>query len=193
MNLKCTLPTQILFSDRKKIKNLQQTIKNLGKNSAIIIREYDLESKARSNFAKKILQISSRNHIIIGKDLNLARELKADGVHFSDLNKLPISALIAKKSNPKLILSFSCHCYKTLLWSLKLNIFDIIFISPVFQTTSHENKKNIGIINLGKMTTKNSLGKKNNIYALGGINNKNFKPLKKIGIKGFGAIDFFNH
>lgn len=193
MNFRYKLPAQILFTDRKKINNLEKTIKNLGKNSAIIIREYDLKTKDRSDFAKNVSKLSRQNKIIVGKDLNLAQSLKADGVHFSDLDKLPIKAIIKKRSSPNFLFSYSCHSYKNLLQALRINIFDIIFISPIFPTTSHKKQKSVGIIRFGKMVTKNSIAKKNNIYALGGINRKNFNSLRKIGIKGFGAIDFFNH
>lgn len=185
----------VLFTDRKKISNFEKVIKNLPKNSAIIIREYDLAKKDRKDFAKKISTLARvRNDlkILVGKDFALAQEIKADGIHFSDFDKLPLE-FFKKNSFPKnFIFSFSCHSLKSLFKSIRLNP-DMIFISPIFPSSSHIDAQNLGIINLAKIAVQNK--KQNyrfgNIYALGGIQKKNLKLIKKLPIKGFGAIDYF--
>jgi thiamine-phosphate pyrophosphorylase len=65
---------------------------------------------------------------------------------------------------------------------------DIIFISPVFDTTSHKEKKSLGVIKLGLMA---KLYKKP-VIALGGINNNNISLLKGLPIFGCAGIDVFN-
>ncbi len=185
----------VLFTDRKKISNFEKVIKNLPKNSAIIIREYDLAKKDRKDFAKKISTLARvRNDlkILVGKDFALAKEIKADGIHFSDFDKLPLQ-FFKKNSFPKnFIFSFSCHNLRSLFKSIKLRA-DMIFISPIFPSSSHIDAKNLGIMNLAKIAVQNK--KQNylfgNLYALGGIKKENLKMLKKLPIKGFGAIDYF--
>ena len=51
----------IFFTDRKKISDFEKTIKNLPKNSIIIIREYDLDKNLREDFAKKIINLNLFN------------------------------------------------------------------------------------------------------------------------------------
>ena len=190
-------------------------IKTLPKNSAIIIREYDLKKEEREIFARKIAKLARARSlkILVGKDFGLAKKIKADGVHFSDRDRLPLQ-FFKKKSFPKnFLFSFSCHSAKAFLRARKFRP-DMVFLSPVFATTSNPETKFLrhssassdgmginedlrqslfGLRNFAKIAVqnKNSLS----IYALGGINSQNLKILTKLKIKGFGAIDYFyeNH
>ena len=176
----------VFFTDRRKVFDFKKVIKNLPKNSVVIIREYDLATKEREIFAREISNLA-RNRglkILVGKDLILAKKIKADGVHFSDFDKLPFSLL--KPRN--FIFSFSCHSLKSFLGSQRLKP-DMIFISPIFPTSSHQETKSLGIQYLAKIITKNRNALP--IYALGGVNSTNIKSLKKLGLAGFGAINFF--
>jgi thiamine-phosphate pyrophosphorylase len=185
----------VLFSDRRKISDFDKIIKILPKNSAIIIREYDLDKNARAVFASKIFKSARKRpdlKILVGKDFALAKKFKADGIHFSDFDKLPLQ-FYRKNSFPKnFIFSFSCHSFKSLL-TLKNKGLNMVFISPIFPTTSHNEAKCLGAQNLAKIAVQN---KKQNyfdlpLYALGGVNKENLRILKKLPLQGFGAIDYF--
>lgn len=184
----------VFFTDRKKISDFSSVIKNLPKNSAIVIREYDLDNKSREIFARKIINLAKpRGHkILIGKDFSLAKKLKADGLHFSDFDKIPPQFLQKKLWPKKFIFSLACHSLKSALKMEKLTP-DLLFISPIFSTTSHTNAKSFGLKNLAKISfkTKNQSYFAPNIYALGGVNLENLKSLQKLPIQGFGAIDLF--
>jgi thiamine-phosphate pyrophosphorylase len=176
----------VFFTDRRKILDFEKTIKNLPKDAVIIIREYDLPKAEREDFAWKISNLArSKNlKVLVGKDLLLARKIKADGVHFSDFDKLPLGQL--RRRN--FIFSFSCHGLKSIILAGKLRP-DMVFISPIFPTSSHEEIKSLGLLRLAKIVIKKQ--KILPIYALGGINSSNIKALKKLGLSGFGAINFF--
>lgn len=190
----------VFFTDRKKISDFEKIIRILPKNSVIIIREYDLDKKKREDFARNIVNLARVKNreknlqIIIGKDFALARKIKADGIHFSDFDKLP-QIFLKKKSFPKkFIFSFACHNFKSALKALKLRP-DMIFISPIFATTSHLEAKIIGLRNLRKIA---SINKKEDylcarFYGLGGIDEKNIKSVRKTNISGFGAINLFKN
>ena len=191
------LPVSVFFSNRAVITSLESTIKHLPKNSAIIIREYDLEEKDREIFAKKIVALARPLglKILVGKDLSLAKKIKADGVHFSDFDKLPLQFFQQKNFPEKFIFSFSCHNLKSALKAEKSG-FDMIFISPIFPTTSHLNTKNMGLKNLAKISlkTKSTPYCESSFYALGGINSQNLSSIRKLNLAGFGAISLFlNH
>ena len=69
----------------------------------------------------------------------------------------------------------------------------MVFIAPIFPTTSHSDAKILGLKNLAKITSKTKslnyfLPK---IYALGGVNLQNIKSIRKLKLSGFGAIDLF--
>ena len=46
------------FTDRKKISDLNQVLKNLPKETCIIFREYDLQSQEREELALKYIKIA---------------------------------------------------------------------------------------------------------------------------------------
>lgn len=177
----------VFFTDRRKISDFKKTIKDLPKNSIVIIREYDLVKEEREIFAKEISTLSRAKgfKILVGKDLILAQKIKADGVHFSDFDKIPLQ--IMRRKN--LILSLACHSLKSVIKARKLRP-EMVFISPIFSTSSHQDTKSLGLLYLAKILAKNR--KTLPIYALGGVNSSNIKALKKLGITGFGAINFFS-
>jgi thiamine-phosphate pyrophosphorylase len=184
------------FTDRKKISDLNQVLKNLPKKTCVIFREYDLPSKNREELALKYLKISRQfgYDFLVGKDFNLALKIKCDGVHFSDndLTKFLLKIRYSCLKN-KLIFSFALHDTKNLFYHRKLKP-DIIFLSPIFKTSSHENQKPLGLFNYLKISTIfNKKITKNNFFPLGGIDLQNLRRLNKINITGFGAIDFFKN
>jgi thiamine-phosphate pyrophosphorylase len=190
-------PTSLLFTDRKKIPNLRQAIDNLPQNSAVIIREYDLSFSQREAFAKEIEGLirarKIRSKIIIGKNFALARKIRADGVHFSDFDRMPANFL-GKKLPKNFIFSFVCHDLASFvrLRNLKPRP-EIVFVAPVFPTTSHSGTKTFPFKNLAKISSKrqSQFYCPTKLYALGGVNKKNLNKLRKLGFSGFGAIDFF--
>lgn len=182
----------VFFTDRKKVLDLEKTVKNLPKNSWIIFREYDLDKKNREILAQKIAKIARVKSLkmLVGKDFALAQKIKAGGAHFSDKEKIPLQFL-QKKSFPKnFIFSFACHNLRSFLRIKKLPL-TAIFFSPIFPTTSHPHGRALGVNFLRKISGEKRIAKK--IFALGGINSKNIKTLRKLGIAGFGAIDLFLH
>lgn len=161
-------------------------------NSAIIIREYDLSQEERYEFALKIKGLVGDKDvkIIVGKDFELAKKIKANGIHFSDFDKVP-ELFFKKELFPKdFIFSFSAHSIKSLL-AMQNKGLTMLFLSPIFPSTSHLGQKSLGVEKIAKIISKNK--NLDYIYALGGINDKNIKLVRKAGFKGFGAIDFFNN
>ncbi len=139
--------------------------------------------------AKEIKKIAKKNHLtlLIGKNIKLAKEIKADGVHFSDQEKSWRKYLRYKRNNKKQILSCSCHNESSIKKANKLLI-DIKFISPIFLTKSYSENQTIGTKKLSKII-RNNINK--NIVGLGGINIQNIKLLQKIQINSIGGISFF--
>lgn len=171
-------------------------LKNLPKKTCIIFREYDLPNKEREELALKYFKIAQERNcnFLVGKDFNLALKIKCDGVHFSDndLTKSLLKIRYSCKKN-KLIFSFAMHDMKNLFYLRKLRP-EIVFLSPVFSTSSHKNQRPLGLFNYLKINKIfNKKIAKNNFFPLGGIDLQNLRRLNKIKICGFGAIDFFKN
>ena len=188
----------VFFTDRKRCDNLITIIKKLPKNSAVIFREYDLEEEKREKLAREILLIcKQKSHkIIIGKNLDLATEIKADGVHFSDNDILSSKIFLQLRNNKKInskngtkfIFSFACHNFLSVVKCQKMPV-DLIFISPIFATKSHEDLPTFGLQRLSRVLRFS----KKPVFALGGINKKNIHIVKKLGASGFGGIETFKY
>jgi thiamine-phosphate diphosphorylase len=177
------LPKIFFFTDRKRVEDIFKVVRNLPKNTAIIIREYDFDYLERLDFARKISLIAKQNNqkIFVGKSLEIAREIDADGVHFSDKDRK-----VPRTSNlQNMLLSYSCHSLKSLAKARKLNP-DLVFFSPIFVTNSHLNQKPVGVFALRNFVKKSAIP----TYALGGINRSTIKLLSGSNIAGIGAIDY---
>jgi thiamine-phosphate pyrophosphorylase len=179
------LPKIFFFTDRKRLDDVFEVVTNLPKNSAVIIREYDLNFTKRLNFALKIRDIAKKNSlkILVGKDAKLAAKIKADGLHLSDLEGF---RRFNHYLNKNLLVSYSCHSEKSIRKAQKYGC-NLIFYSPIFPTKSHPNQKAIGVLALRKLTLKTKIP----IYALGGVSIQNIKILRNSRVAGFGGISIF--
>ena len=171
-------------------------LKNLPKKTCIIFREYDLPKLEREELALKYFKITKEfgHDFLVGKNFDLAVKIKCDGVHFSDhdLKKSLLKIRYSCKKN-KLIFSFALHNLKNLSY-LRILSPDMVFLSPIFKTSSHQNQRPLGLFNYLKISKIfNQKISKNNFFPLGGINLQNLRRLNKINITGFGAIDFFKN
>jgi thiamine-phosphate pyrophosphorylase len=179
---------KVFFTNRKRCDDLSLVIKKLPKNSAVIFREYDLESKEREILAQKLFAIcQAKNHkFLIGKNLELARKLRADGVHFSDKDLLPLEVFNRQNWPEKFIFSFACHNFLSVIKSQQLGA-DMIFVSPIIASKSHPDVVPLGLRELSRIVRVSKIP----VFALGGVGAKNIHLLKKLGVAGFGGIGIF--
>lgn len=173
--------------------NIEETIRNLPLKSAIIFREYNLAEQKRQELAVEIQKICKKfNHkLIIGKNFNLAKKIKADGYHFSDQDYVNIKSHDDSLKNYKrtwgdFVVSLACHSLNCAKKAAKTDI-DLIFLSPIFPTKSHINAKTKGIFSLVRAKKLSSKP----VFALGGINKQNLKQVHKLNIAGFAGIEIF--
>lgn len=192
------LPIAVLFTNRCKIADFAAVISNLPKNSAVIFREYDLPAIQRLGLAQEIMNYTKKfGHLfLVGKDIALALRIRADGVHFSDQDFLPLKlrSLSSRLRNfpSGFLFSYACHGHRQVLACQKFAP-NLVFLSPIFTSTSHPDQKPLGLHYLRKHLQSLGLNRhpKYRIYALGGVNLQNLNQLRKLGISGFGAIDIF--
>ena len=173
---KTNLPNLWLFTDSHKTLKPVGLSKRLPIKSGVVIRHY--KSKNKKIIIKNILHIKKRRMLTVLISGKYKRGLNIDGNH-SPQWASPVN-------NDNKITSMSFHHARNLRKSINLKA-DIIFISPVFPSTSHKNKQCLGVIKLGLMAR---LFKKH-VIALGGINNKNIGRLRSLPISGCAGIDLF--
>ena len=122
--------------------------------------------------------------LLIGSDIKLAEDIKADGIHFPEYmikkNKINWIDIKNVKSKKRWIITTSVHSIQSLKKAEGLDI-DAVLLSPVFPSKSHPNSKSLGLNKFSKIVKKTKLP----IYALGGINIKNVKSLTETDIIGY--------
>ena len=165
--------------DKKKFINLK-----IPKESAFLLRSY--KAKERKKIAKQLLKFCKikKLKLLIASDIKLAEDINAHGIHFPEymIKKNKINWMIIKniKSKKNWIITTAVHSYQAIKKAEFFNV-DAALLSPVFQSESHPNKKNLGINKFERIVKKTKLP----IYALGGINIKNIKSLLEIDIIGY--------
>ena len=172
------IPYVWFLTDSIKTKTPLETSRKLPANSGILIRSYNIQNK--EIIIKNIINLKKRKLHTVLVSGRYKSHSNVDGAHLpSWLNS---SFFINKK-----LISMSAHGARDIRKSINIKA-DIIFISSVFDTTSHPGGKSIGVIKLGLMA---KLFKKP-VIALGGINNNNISRLKGLPIIGCAGIDVFN-
>ena len=175
-NYKNKLPNLWLFTDSIKTLSPITLTKSLPKKSGVVIRHYN--SKNKETIIKNIIRIKTRKTLTVLISGKYKRNFNVDGNH------IPQWVNYNNKLNK--LTSISVHSGKDIRKSINLKA-DLVFISPVFPSTSHKNTQHLGVVKLGLLSR---LFKKH-VIALGGINNKNIARLRSLPISGCAGIDMF--
>ena len=139
--------------------------------------------------AKEIRNITnnSKTLFIINDDIQLAIESNSDGVHLGQ-NDTPV--IEAKKiwNNPQKLFGVSTHNLEQAKQAVKKGA-DYIGIGPIYATNSKQQLDPIlGIKSAKKINDECECTS----FAIGGINQKNLKKVKKIGTSGFCVLSAIN-
>lgn len=111
--------------------------------------------------------------LIIHTQADVAKAIRADGVHLSSLEMNQIPAIRKWLSRDEITLSTSCHNEIELEFASKFGA-DFVFLSPVFPTRSHPDEPHLGIIKFRELASGPPLP----VIALGGINAENRHQLE---------------
>jgi len=157
-------------------------LSKLGRNINIIYRNYKKIDCINDLLKLKLFCKKNENNLYLANNIKQSIKLGLNGVYIPSFNnKLNFSGSFSLPKKFKII--GSAHNFK------EIKIKEVqgckeIFLSPIFKVT--KSKKFLGVIKFNLL----SLNNKNNLIALGGINEKNYKNLKLINIKGFASISW---
>ena len=177
---KVNSPVFWVFLDTERIDNYENFILLLPNKSniGIIFRSKALESKYHK--AKKLLKICKKKKLlfIIADNSKLALALGAYGVHLSKKTRF-----VKKYNNLRYFCSVHGFNDKRRINNLRA---ELVFIAPVFKTTSSKLKKPLGLNFLG------ILAKYINCkYAvIGGISFDNARLLRGRNVSSFGGLTY---
>lgn len=167
------LPRLWLMTDER-IADVAAAVARLPKGSGVVFRHHATEAGVRRALFDRIKRIARARRLvlILAAAPATARAWGADGAHHR-------SALKSRG-----LRTVAVHDRRELQAARRAGA-DLIFVSPVFATRSHEGVRTLGSVRLGLM-----IGSANTrAIALGGMNARNFKRLRSLGLHGWAAID----
>jgi len=166
------LPRIWLMTDERLGDALWGAIDRLPRGAGVVFRHYSLPlPERRALFARVSAQARRRGLVLIvaGRDW-LGR---ADGTHN-----------VARRQGS--LRTWSVHSRRELVEARRHDA-DLIFVSPVFATRSHQKARPLGGVGLGLLVQGNEIP----VIALGGMNVNRFRAMRRLGVHGWAGIDAF--
>ncbi len=149
-------------------------------NTSIVYRNYSKKNYLNDIFKLKKICKKYKYKLILANDVKLAIKLGLDGAYLPSFNNKFNHLSYSLKKN--FILLGSAHNLKEIKIKEKQKV-NKIFLSSIF-------KKNENYLGINKF--KNFIRNyKKEFVALGGIDKKNIKKLKLLGVKEFAGISYF--
>ena len=156
------------------------------KNISIIYRNY-----SKKNYVARALKIreftKNQGHsLFVSNDLSLVTRLGAN-LYIPNFNKH--LRYVNHNCQKKICVIGSAHNHLEV--RIKKNQgCSQIFVSPLYPTPSHPEKKSMGIVKFNLL--RNSFASKINICALGGFNESNIHKIRTLNIFGFALKSYLN-
>ena len=152
---------------------------------AVLVREKQMDSARLLAFASQLRDLTNRHDakLYIHTQADIAKAINADGVHLSSIEMNQIPAIREWLRRDEMTLSTSCHNELELEFAHRFGA-DIVFLSPVFATTSHPDEEPLGITRFRELASFPPLP----IIALGGIDRENRSQLEGVPVAVISSI-----
>jgi len=144
------------------------------------IRDKAMASGERAEFARKAVRLAHRfgARALVNSDAALAREVGADGVHFTS------QSLMSLTERPeKGLMAASCHDARQLETAMRLGL-DFAVLGPVKRTASHPDAVPMGWQKFAELVRGASIP----VYAIGGMGRADLEEAWRVGAHGIAMI-----
>jgi len=174
-------PFSLAFmTDQKRAADPLSIARALPPGCAVILRDYDLASRAELAAALKSICAERALILVVGADIALAEAAGADGVH------MPSWFDMSAETPPGMIRTAACHDAEELARA-RANKADIAILGPVFATASHPGAHAIG----AKVFQELAAGAGMPVIAIGGVDENSADALAGPNVAGLAAIGAF--
>ena len=178
------LPPLVFVTDEKRSPDPKKNISQLPPGSGVLFRHYNYHKRNELALSLRSICDDLSLTLIIADDLQLAIDVKADGLHLPEYRlKSPSKGVFKWRRNNNVFLTAATHSSRTTLKALRLNL-DAVFLSPIFRSASHPEVRPLGLMRFMQICNTINIP----IYALGGINDRSAKKLPGSGAVGIAAI-----
>lgn len=142
----------------------------------ILVQEQNLEKISLINFSKKVIRLARPYgaKVFISEDIELARELRADGVHLTSQSLLNLDA-----KPTDLMVAATCYQAKELKHAETLDL-DFVLLSPLKTTQYNQEAAPLGWQTFSEMIRDVTLP----VYALGGMSLTDLPVALSYGARG---------
>ncbi|NOZ66065.1 MAG: thiamine phosphate synthase [Alphaproteobacteria bacterium] len=177
-------PAAFFITDQNAVPEPEKIVARLPDYCAVIFRDYD--HPLREKAGRKLSEACRKKGLpfLVARDISLAEELLADGIHLPQ--GLMQQAPQVRAKYPHWIITAACHDMASVMDANNLPL-DAVLIAPVFPTLSHPGTRSLGLPMVKEMTASVTVP----LYALGGVTKKNAGQLIGSGIAGIAAIRGF--
>ncbi len=176
----------VMLSDPVRTPDPVEASRHLPAGSIIILRHYDAVNRVKLATSLRKSTRQCRQFLLVGDDFKLAALIGADGMHLSGRGLTAPKHYGALAENRRWIISAACHDAQQLARAAHMGV-DLLLVSPIFSTSSHEGAPNLGIHRFSRLT--NIARADISLVALGGLNADTAKALKGLNHTGLAAID----
>jgi len=175
----------VFMTDPQRVKDLPHTAARLPKGCAIIYRHFgDPKRHITAALLRRITYEQEQQLLIGGGDIDLARHVKADGVHFKR-DPLLSGPIKMRRLYQDMIITMAG--LKKGSYRAPLSCLDGLFISSIFTSQSPSAGRPIGTDRLKHICETLNVP----IFALGGITQNTAAKLLGSGAYGLAAINGF--
>jgi len=152
---------------------------------AVLVREKEMDSARLLAFAAVLRELTDLHEakLIIHTQADIAKAVRADGVHLSSLEMNQLPAVRGWLNKDYMTFSTSCHNEIELEFAAKFGA-DFVFLSPVFETQSHPDDEPLGMTRFRELSADPPVP----VIALGGITPENRGQLEGFPVAVIGAI-----
>ena len=172
------------MSDPKRIPDIKKVAEIMPHGSALIYRHFGEGMCGDTAKALRKITYERDMQFLIGKDIELAQECSADGLHLPEID-LAFAPSI-REHYPDWVLTVAAHSAQTLSGKLTTSL-DAAILSPVFASESPSAGVPLGVETFSHMAADADIP----VLALGGINDANVFDLENSGAAGIAGISGF--
>jgi thiamine-phosphate pyrophosphorylase len=175
------LPPLVLMTDDERLPDPLTAAKALPRGSMVVVRAR--QSSHRAKLARSLQQISRARSLVllIANDPELADRLGVQGLHLSESNGRQACEWRARR--PHWVITAAAHSFAGGARARRHGA-DVIFLSSVFATASHQGRQQLGAARARMMARQLPLP----VYVLGGMDWQSATLLKGAPFAGIAAI-----
>ena len=182
LNAGSGLPSLILMTDERRLRDPVAAARVLPKGAAIILRH--TQPEARAVLAEALRRIADERGLLllIAGDAALAARIGADGLHLPETRAS--EAKHWKAAHASWLITAAAHSEYALGCAARAGA-DAALLAPAFPTLSHRDRTPLGVARLRLMAARAVLP----VYALGGVTAQTAQRLAGARLAGIAAID----